>query len=118
MNDDPQSDLKPEIRQLPRAMNLFLKRAMPRFTVETCSDAFVLTLAKIIPTGHLFGYLWKAGRQTNHRIRFNLKAGQILREQEAAPLAEIVQREASAESEDDLKLVLHPSLKSLQFDPA
>jgi hypothetical protein len=118
MNDDPQSDLKPEIRQLPRAMNLFLKRAMPRFTVESCADAFVLTLAKIIPTGHLFGYLWKAGRQTNHRVRFNLKDGQILHEREAAPLAEIVQREASVESEDDLKLVLHPSLKSLQFDPA
>jgi hypothetical protein len=117
MSDDPQNDdLKPEIRQLPRAMNLFLKRAMPRFTVETCAEAFILTLAKLIPTGSLLGYLWEPARQTNHRIRMTLKSGQLLHEREAAPPAEIVQREASAESQEDLKLVLHHSLKSLQFD--
>lgn len=118
MSDDPQNDLKPEIRQLPRAMNLFLKRVMPSFTVKTCAEAFILTLAKTIPIGHLLAYLWEPGRQTNHRTRLTLKSGQVLHEREAAPPAEVVQREASADSPDDLKLVLHPSLKSLQFDPA
>ena len=98
MSDEPQNDLKPEIRQLPRAMNLFLKRAMPKFTVETCAEAFILTLAKLIPTGHLLGYLWKPARQTNHRFRLTLKNGQVLHEREAAAPAEIVQREASADS--------------------
>jgi hypothetical protein len=118
MSDDLQSDLKPEIRQLPQAMNLFLRRAMPRFTVETCAEAFILTLSKLIPIGHLLGYLWEPARQANHRIRLALKDGQVLHEREAAPPAEILQREASAESQDDLKLVVHHSLKSLQFDPA
>jgi hypothetical protein len=118
MSDDPQNDLKPEIRQLPRAMNLFLKRAMPRLTVETCAEAFILTLANIVPVGNLLGYLWEPKPQINHRVRLTFRNGQLLREREVAPPAEIVQREASAESEDDLKLILHHSLKSLQFEPA
>jgi hypothetical protein len=116
MSDDAQNELKPAIHQLPQAMNFFLKRAMPGFTVETCAGAFILTLAKLLPISHLVGYLWKPARQTNHRIRLTLKSGELLQER-VAPLAE-VQREASAESQEDLKLVLHHSLKSLQFDPA
>jgi hypothetical protein len=118
MSDDPQNDLKPEIRQLPQAMNVFLKRAMPMFTVETCAEAFIGTLAKLIPAGHLFGYLWKPARQSNHRMRLTVKNGEVVQEGELAPAAEIVQRENSTESREDLKLVLHHSLKSLQFDPA
>jgi hypothetical protein len=118
MSDDPQNDLKPEIRQLPQAMNVFLKRAMPMFTVETCAEAFIGTLAKLIPAGQLFGYLWKPARQSNHRMRLTVKNGEVLQEREVAPAAEIVQRENSTESREDLKLVLHHSLKSLQFDPA
>jgi hypothetical protein len=118
MNDDLPNDLKPDIRQLPHAMNYFLKRAMPRFTVEACAEAFIGTLAKLIPPGHLFGYLWKPARQSNYRIRLTVKNGEVLQEREAAPRAEVVQRENSAESREDLKLVLHHSLKSLQFDPA
>lgn len=91
---------------------------MPRFTVETCAEAFIATLAKLIPAGYILGFLWKPGRQTNLRVRLTLKGGQVLQEQEAAPTAGIVQRETSAGSQDDLKLVLHPSLKTLQFDPA
>ena len=117
MNDEAQNELNPEIRQLPQAMNVFLKRAMPQFTVEACAEAFVLTLAKLIPKGYLLGCLWKPARQTNYRTRLTLENGEILQEREAAPPAEVVQREASAESEEDLKLVLHRSLKSLQFDP-
>jgi hypothetical protein len=118
MSDDPQNDLKPDIRQLPRAMNVFLRRAMPRFTVETCADAFILTLTKLIPSGHLLGYLWEPGRQTNHRIRLTHASGEVMHEREAASPAEIVHREASAEAQDDLKLVLHHSLKSLVFETA
>jgi hypothetical protein len=118
MSDDPKSDLKPEIRQLPQAMNLFLRRAMPAFTVESCAEAFILALAKIFPLAHLFGYLWEPARQTSRRTRFTLKSGQVVREQEAAPPVEIFQREGSEGAQDHLKLVLHPSLKSLQSDPS
>jgi hypothetical protein len=118
MSDDPKSDLKPEIRQLPQAMNLFLKRAMPAFTVESCAESFILALAKLFPVSHLLGYLWGPARQTSHRTCFTLKSGQIVREEAPAPSAEIFQREGSDASEDHLKLVLHPSLKSLQSDPS
>jgi hypothetical protein len=118
MSEDLQLNPKPEIRQLPQAMTLFLRRAMPRFTVETCSEAFILTITKLIPTHSLLGYLWEPARKASHRIRLTLKSGQVLREREATPSAEMAQREASAESQDDLKLVLHHSLKTLVFDPA
>jgi hypothetical protein len=118
MSDDPKSDLKPETRQLPQAMNLFLKRAMPAFTVESCAESFILALAKLFPVEHLLGYLWEPARQTSHRTRFTLKSGQVVREQEVAPPMENFQREGSDGSQDHLKLVLHPSLKSLQSDPS
>ncbi len=118
MSDDPKSDLKPEIRQLPQAMNLFLKRAMPAFTVESCAEAFILALAKLFPVSHLLGYLWEPARQISHRTRFTLESGQVVREREPSPPADIFQREGSDGSEDHLKLVLHPSLKSLQSDPS
>jgi hypothetical protein len=118
MSDEQRNDLKPEIRQLPQAVNLFLKHAMPKFTVETCAEAFILTLAKIIPTGHLLSYLWRPVRQTNRRFRLTVNCDQVLHEQEAAAPTEIVRREASADSQEDLKLVLHHSLKSLLFDLA
>jgi hypothetical protein len=118
MSDEPQSDLKPEIRQLPQAVHLFLRRATPQFTVETCVDAFILTLVKLIPIQYLLGYLWRPAHKINHRIRLTLDRDLILREQEIAPEAQILQSKASAQSQDDLRLTLHRSLKSLQSDPA
>ncbi|MBV8141156.1 MAG: hypothetical protein JOZ60_03830 [Verrucomicrobia bacterium] len=118
MSDDPQNDLKPEMRQLGGAMSFFLKRAMTSYSVETCARAFILTLAKFVPSIHLIGYLWQPARPANQRIRFRFKDGQVEQELEPGPPTEVVQREASTESEDGLTLVLHPSLKSLQNDPA
>ena len=118
MSDEPQSDLKPEIRQLPQAVQLFLRRVTPQFTVETCVDAFILTLVKLIPIQYLLGYLWLPAHKINHRIRLTLDRDLVLREQEIAPEAQTLQSKASAQSQDDLGLTLHRSLKSLQSDPA
>jgi hypothetical protein len=118
MSDEPQSDLKPEIRQLPQAVQLFLRRATPQFTVETCVDAFILTLVKLIPIQYLLGYLWRPDHKINHRIRLTLDRNLVLREQEIAPEAQILQSKAAAQSQDDLRLTLHRSPKSLQSDPA
>ncbi len=117
MSDEPQSDLKPEIRQLPQAVHLFLRRAIRQFTVETCVDAFILTLVKLIPVQYLVGYLWQPAHQTNHRIRLTLERDLVLRENEISPEAQILQSKASDKSQDDLRLTLHRSLKSLQCDP-
>jgi hypothetical protein len=118
MSDEPQSDLKPEIRQLPQAVHLFLRRVTPQFNVETCVDAFIFTLVKLIPIQYLLGYLWRPAHKINHRTRLTLDRDLVLREQEIAPEAQILQSKASAQSQDDLGLTLHRSLKSLQSDPA
>ena len=118
MNEEQQSDLKPEMRQLPQAVNLFLKRAMPRFTVDTCVEAFILTLMKFIPIQQLLGYLWHPGQQSNQRIRLILERDVLLHEQEIAPGTQVLQSKTSPDSQDDLRLTLHRSLKSLQSDAA
>ena len=114
MSEEPQSDLKPEIRQLPQAVQFFLRRAIPQFSVETCVDGFILTLVKLVPIQSLVGYLWQPARHANHRIRLSLERGSVLHEQEAA---QGLQGRALAQ-QDDLRLTLHRSLKSLQSDPA
>ena len=116
MSDEAPSELKPEIRQLPKAVHLFLRRAAPQFNVDTCVDSFILTLVKLIPTRHLLGHLWLPAHKSNHRLRLTLEDNLILREQEIAPEAPL-QSKASAQSPDDLGLTLHRSLKSLQSDP-
>ncbi len=118
MRDETQKELKQEVRHLPHAISLFLKRALPEFTVEKCADAVILTLTEFLPIADLLGFLWESARQSTHRTRLTLENGQILRERESAPAAEIVQREATAESQDDLKLVLHRSLKTVPIEPA
>jgi hypothetical protein len=118
MSDELQSELKPEIRQLPQAVTLFMKRALPRFTVDTCVEAFILTLAKFIPIQELLGYLWPPGQQSNQRIRLILERDVLLHEQEMTAGAQVLQNKTSPETQDDLRLTLHRSLKSLQSDTA
>jgi len=118
MSDETRSELKPEPRQLAQAVNIFLKRALPSFTVDKCAEAVILTLISFFDVEHLVAFLWESARQSTYRTRLTLKDGEMLRERETAPTAEIVQREATAGSQDDLKLVLHRSLRTVQIDPA
>jgi hypothetical protein len=118
MSDETRSELKPEPRQLAQAVNIFLKHALPLFTVEKCAEAVILTLTSFFDVEHLVAFLWESARQSTLRTRLTLKNGQLSRERESAPPAEIVQREATTDSEDNLKLVLHRSLKSLPIDLA
>lgn len=37
-----------DVRQLAAAVNLFLKHSTPEFTVDTCCNAFIKTLANFI----------------------------------------------------------------------
>ncbi len=118
MNDNPQKDLRPETRQLPHAMSVFLKHALPEFTVEKCADAVIQTLVDFFPIADLLGFQWESARQSTHRTRITFENGEIFRVRESAPAAEIVQREATAESEEDLRLVLHRSLKTVPIESA
>ena len=117
MRDDAQKEPKPEVRQLPHAMSVFLKHALPEFTVEKCADAVILTLAEFLPVADLLGFLWESSRHPTQRTRLTLENGQILRARESAPAAEMIQSGAKADVEEDLKLVLHRALKTVPIEP-
>jgi hypothetical protein len=49
----------PDVRHLPQTVNLFLKKALPGFTVDKCTEAFILTLRNFISCEHFHGFLWR-----------------------------------------------------------
>ena len=118
VNDRGQRDLRPDVRQLAPAVNFFLKQTMTRFTVESCTEALILTLAQFIQFKYLLGYLWESDRQAGHRFRITFEDGVVRREQEVLPEPQIHQSEQTGETGDDLTLTLHRSLKSFKSDPA
>jgi hypothetical protein len=118
MREELPDQQRPDVRHLPQTVNFFLKKALPQFSVDTCSEAFILTLRNFIPFEHLHGYLWRPTQQSNHRIRLALAGDSVSFEEEIAPGAQSRQSEISSESRDDLRVTLHRSVKSLEFDPA
>ena len=99
-------------------MNFFLKQIIKRFTVESCTEALVLTLAQFIQFKSFLGYRWESDRQAEHRFKITLDQGTVRSEREAVPEAQIRQSEPSGEPGDNLILTLHRSLKSFKSDPA
>ena len=95
-------------------MNFFLKQIIKRFTVESCTEALVLTLARFIQFKSLLGYRWESGRQAEHRFKISLDQGTVRSEREAAPETQIRQGEPSGEPGDNLILTLHRSLRSFK----
>jgi hypothetical protein len=118
MREELPNQQMPDVRHLPQMVNFFLKKALPQFSVEACSEAFILTLRNFIPFEHLYGCLWRPTQQPNHRIRLAFAGESVSFNEEIAPGAQSRQSEISSESRDDLKVTLHRSLKSLEFDPA
>jgi hypothetical protein len=107
----------PDVRQLAAAVNFFLKQIIKRFTVESCTEALVLTLAQFIQFKSFLGYRWESDRQAEHRFKITLDQGTVRSEREALPEAQIRQGEPSGEPGDNLILTLHRSLKSFKSDP-
>jgi len=109
----------PDVRQLAAAVNFFLKQIIKRFTVESCTEALVLTLAQFIQFKSFLGYRWDSDRQAEHRFRITLDQGKVRSAREALPESpQIRQSEPSGEPGDNLILTLHKSLKSFKSDPA
>jgi hypothetical protein len=117
MRVEPPNQQGPDVRHLPQIVNFFLKKALPRFTVDTCSEAFILTLRNFISFEHFHGYLWRPIQHANQRIRLELAADQVLFTEEISPVAQSRQSDTSAESRDDLRVTLHRSVKSLESEP-
>jgi hypothetical protein len=118
MNGGQQDGLRPDVRQLAPAVNFFLKQIMMRFTVESCTEALVMTLAQFVQFNYFLGYLWESDRQADHRFKITLNQGKVCSEREVLPEPQIRQSQLSSESGDNLIVTLHRSLKSFKSDPA
>jgi hypothetical protein len=118
MSEDRLKEQAPDIRQLAPAVNLFLKHATPRFTVDTCVDAFIQTLAHFIDGSVFFGYSWQPDRQLHERNPISLVDGVINRGAMIAAQVESELDEILAASSDNLLVTLHRSLRSFRSDPA
>jgi len=118
MRDELPNQERPDVRHLPQTVNFFLKKALPEFTVDTCSEAFIQALRKFISFEHLHGYLWRPAHHASHRIRLALAGNLVSFTEEISSSAQSHYSEASTESRDDLRVTLHRSVKSLEFEPA
>jgi hypothetical protein len=118
MRDELPNQQRPDVRHLPQTVNFFLKKALPGFTVDTCSEAFVLALRKFISFEHLHGYLWRPSHHATHRVRLGLAGDLVSFIEESSSPAQLRQSQAATESRDDLRVTLHRSVKSLEFEPA
>jgi len=114
---NPERDA-PDVRQLAAAVNFFLKQIIKRFTVESCTEALVLTLAQFVQFKSFLGYRWESDRQAEHRFKITFDQGTVRSEREAVPETQIRQSEPPGESGDNLILALHKSLKSFKSDPS
>jgi hypothetical protein len=117
MSGDPAKDQLPDARQLAAAVNLFIKHATPRFTVDACVEAFIQTLAHFIDGKVFFGYCWQPDVQLHERSPISLVNGVVSR----GPMIGEERSELDnslAESSENLLLTLHRSLRSFRSDAA
>jgi hypothetical protein len=117
MRTDLPNQGSPDVRHLPQIVNLFLKKALPGFTVDKCSEAFILTLRNLISFEHFHGFLWRPAQHGNYRVRLTLAGDSVSFTEEASQSAQIRQSEDVAESRDDLRVTLHRSVRTLEAEP-
>jgi hypothetical protein len=118
MSGNSSKEQAPDARQLASAVNLFLKHASPRFTVDACVEAFIKTLAHFVEGSFYFGYSWEPDRQLHERSPISLVDGTINRGPLIPPQIESPLDDILAASSDNLLLTLHRSLRSFNSDPA
>jgi hypothetical protein len=114
MSKETQSQL--DARQVQPALNLFLKKIPADFSVESCADALIGTLAHYLPSNQLFGLLWEPHRRTNDRSRLTSYNGTVVKTRETAPEALAYEEEKTYRH--DLRIMVHTSLKTFASDPS
>jgi len=107
----------PDVRHLPQTVTLFLKKALPEFTVDKCSEAFILALRNFIPFERLHGFLWRPTQHGSYRVRLALAGDSVSFKEEASQGVQVRQSEDVTESRDDLRVTLHRAVKSLEAEP-
>jgi hypothetical protein len=111
-----QTESRPEVSLLQQAVSVFLKDAMPNLTLAACADAIIRAVIRFIPGGLVSGSLWGPGQRPNTRFRLALEGDSVVHT-ESAELDLLPEELKLAEaSEDDVRILLHRSLKSLTTD--
>ncbi len=116
MAEETQRVTAPDRRQLPAAMNFFLKRTLPRFDTESCAKAILLTLDQFFGAKSLMAYLWHPVHEANERVFLHLENGAISRRVQVFPDATAIRAENARKNSDDLDLTAHRSLQSFRLD--
>jgi hypothetical protein len=113
---EAQTESRPEVSLLQQAVNVFLKDAMPHLTLTACADAMIRSVMRFVPGGLVSGSLWCPGQRPNSRFRLTLEGDTVVR-RESAELDLLPEDLKLADtSEDDVRILLHRSLKSLTTD--
>jgi hypothetical protein len=113
---EAQIEARPEVSLLQQAVNLFLKDALPHLTLTACADATIRSVMRFIPGGVVSGSLWCPGQRPNSRFRLALEGDAVVhRESAELDLPPEALRPADG-LEDDVRILLHRSLKSLTTD--
>jgi hypothetical protein len=113
---EPQTESRPDVSLLQQAVNGFLKDALPLLALDACADAIMRSVAKFIPGGVVSGSLWCSGQRPNTRYRLALEGDTVVH-RESAELDLPVEATKPVEGlEDDVRILLHRSLKTLTTD--
>jgi hypothetical protein len=113
---EAQTDLRPEVSLLQQAVNVFLKDAMPHLALTACADAMIRSVLRFIPGGLVSGSLWCPGQRPNTRFRLAVEGDTVVH-RESAELDLLPEELKSPDApEDDVRILLHRSLKTLTTD--
>ena len=113
---DAQTESRPDVSLLQQAVNVFVKDALPHLTVTACADATIRSVARFIPEGLVSASLWCPGQRPNMRFRLTLEGDTVVH-RESAELDLLPEALKPVDgAEDDLRILLHRSLKSLNTD--
>jgi len=113
---EAQTESRPQVSLLQQAVNVFLKDAMPHLTLTACADAMIRSVVRFIPGGLVSGSLWGPGQRPNTRFRLAVEGDTIVH-RESAELDLLPEELKLPDApEDDVRILLHRSLKSLTTD--
>jgi hypothetical protein len=105
----------PDVRQVHPALSFFLKHLTPDFSLESCADSLILTIAQYVTSNQIFGFLWDPARRATSRTRLTLYNGNVVHalvtEKKVPP------HEPEKEYRTDLRVLIHNSSKSILQDP-
>jgi hypothetical protein len=113
---EAQTESRPEVSLLQQAVNVFLKDAMPHLTLAASADAMIRSVVRFIPGGLVSGSLWGPGQRPNTRFRLAMEGDTVVHRESAELDLLPEELKLPDASDDDVRILLHRSLKSLTTD--